>query len=338
MHPVEFDNIIRILEGFLGESKNGLSDNGQIQFPCPRCVEEKGEQEISKYNLEVNLYRLVFKCWSCSSVDDSMEGRLSKLIRQYGSSADYQDYKKELEGLRASKLYDITDLDNNFNDKDEEEIVRLPQSFHKIDLDHCPDVRIREYLHKRKIDQTIIDKFNIGYTSRTESEWGMRNRIVIPSYNVFGELNYWVARDFSGKSKMKYKNCPAKKEDIIFQESLIDFDADIILCEGAIDCLYPFNAISMLGKVLSKKSYLYDALVRRAHANIYICLDADTEIKETIKIYKILNVGNLKGKIKYIRLERYKDFGELYESEGKRGIINAVRNAKQFNEIELFLE
>lgn len=338
MQPVEFNNIVRILEGFLGQSKNGLSENGQIQFACPKCVEEKGEHEANKFNLEVNLYNLVFKCWSCSSVDDSMEGRLSKLIKRYGSSADYQDYKKELEGLRASKLYDISDLDGNFNDKEEDEIVRLPKSFRKIDIATCPDRLLREYLHKRKIDQTIIDKFNIGYTSRTESEWGMRNRIIIPSYDVFGDLNYWVGRDFSGKSKMKYKNCLAKKADIVFQESIIDFDADIILCEGAIDCLYPFNAISMLGKVLNKKMYLYDALIHRARANIYICLDADTEIKETIKIYKLLNVGNLKGKVKYIRLEKYKDFGELYEAEGKKGIINAVRNAKQFNEIELFLE
>ena len=36
-----------------------------------------------------------------------------------------------------------------------------------------------------------------------------------------------------------------------------------------------------------------------------------------------------------MRMDKYKDFGELYENEGKEGIMNAVKNKKQFSEIEL---
>ena len=46
----------------------------------------------------------------------------------------------------------------------------------------------------------------------------------------------------------------------------------------------------------------------------------------------------LKGKIKYIRLTDYKDFGEVYEKDGKHGIINAIRTAKVFEEIDLLFE
>jgi hypothetical protein len=48
-------------------------------------------------------------------------------------------------------------------------------------------------------------------------------------------------------------------------------------------------------------------------------------------------VGRLRRKIKYIELDEYKDFGELYESCGKKGIINAMKSAKKFDEIDLLV-
>ena len=54
-------------------------------------------------------------------------------------------------------------------------------------------------------------------------------------------------------------------------------------------------------------------------------------------LIKILH-GSLKGKILYIRLDGIKDFGELYEKYGKRGIITAIRSARQFNELDLLFE
>lgn len=337
MQPQEFKNIENILISFLGKSKNGISDNGQIQFACPKCVEEKGSNEAFKFNLEVNLYKQVFKCWSCSSIDDSMEGRLSKLIKNYGSLSLYNDYKQELDSLIKSKMYDINSY--QFDEKvDTDTFVKLPKTFTKINISNCADRRVSEYLTNRKITQDIVDKFNIGYTTWDEPNPMEQNRIIIPSYDSYGDLNFWVGRDYTGKHKAKYKNCEAEKKDIIFQESLIDFDADIILCEGAIDCLYGINTIAMLGKTLTKDTRLYQALVQKARGKIYICLDNDTNISETKKIYSLLNIGRLKGKIKYIRMNRLKDFGELYEQYGKNGIIMALQSAKQFAEIDLVFE
>ena len=34
-------------------------------------------------------------------------------------------------------------------------------------------------------------------------------------------------------------------------------------------------------------------------------------------------------------IDEYKDFGELYENKGKKGIIEAIHNCKQFTPIEL---
>ena len=161
----------------------------------------------------------------------------------------------------------------------------------------------------------------------------------MPSYDKFGDLNFYVGRDFTNKAKLKYKNCDANKESIIFQESLINWDANVYLVEGAIDCLSVPNAISLLGKYLSKKSELYQALTKRCNGKIVICLDGDTNINEIKRIYSMLNFGRLRNKIYYVRLGEddipYKDFNDIFVSEGKKGIINTIRKMKQFEEIDL---
>ena len=153
-------------------------------------------------------------------------------------------------------------------------------------------------------------------------------------------MNYFVGRTYAEKDKrIKYRNCDVDKTQIILHEDKIQWDCDIYLVEGAIDCIYFPNTISMLGKYLTKNMELYSKLVERANANIIICLDGDTEIEETKRIYCLLNTGRLSGKIKYIRLGTeelpWKDFGEIYEDKGREGIIKAMKSAKQFTEIEI---
>ena len=56
-------------------------------------------------------------------------------------------------------------------------------------------------------------------------------------------------------------------------------------------------------------------------------------------MYKLLNIGRLEGRIKYIDLwngiSPYKDMSEIYEHEGKKGIVNVLRQTKQFMDIDL---
>lgn len=335
-----FEKIYHILVQFLGESKQGGYDKSkqQFQFCCPHCREENGGIPDGKYNLEVQLSSsgLVYKCWKCCDTDGT-HGKLSKLLKKYGGARLYKEYKEELDNLVKSRLYDI----NAFSGQtlnDEETFVHLPDTYQRItDITKCTDKRIGAYLKSRKIDQSIIDLYKIGYTTWDEPDYYMRNRIVVPSYDEFGDLNYWSARDFTGKAKAKYKNCSDEKKEIIFQESLIDWDSDVILCEGTFDSIYFPNCISLLGKTLTNDCKLYHTLKEKAKGKVIICLDADTDISETKKIYNLLNSGRLKNKIYYIRLDYYKDFGEIYEHFGKMGMIKAISKMKQFDEIDLII-
>lgn len=334
-----FSRIYNILTGFLGESKQGFFDNGtsQYQFNCPDCAEENGGMPDNKYNLEVNFALGKCHCWKCGYA-----GPISRLVRDYGGTEALKDYYATVKDIKESKYYNIGLFKDMAENAYLNDYIKLPDTFTKIDLKTCRKRKLVEYLNKRRITQDIIDQHGIGYTTWDEEKWQMRDRIIIPSYDSAGDLNYWVGRDFSGHpKKMKYWNSKNDKNEIVFQESLIQWDTTIYLCEGALDCLYYPNSIALLGKTLSKDTKIFQELYDRARANIVICLDGDTELSETKRIYNLLNIGRLRGKIRYLRLGTdeipYKDFGEIYEAEGKQGMIKAFRQVKEFSEIELLV-
>ena len=331
-----FRKIYDILSVVLGESKQGgyISGCMQYQWNCPNCAAEKGGVD-GKYNLETSFSLGKFHCWACDS-----KGNLSYLIGRYGNSQLLKEYQNEIKSINESKLYDLSSFMDGLNGdvRENEETLRLPKTFTKIDISSLKNKKLKMYLEKRKITQDIIDKFGIGYTQWDGEEFSMRSRLVVPSYDENGFLNYWVSRDFTGYDKrIKYKNCDADKKEIVFQDNLINYNADIILVEGALDCIYYPNSVSMLGNFLLKDSELFRKLYNKANANIIICLDGDTTIEETKKIYNMLNIGRLRGRIKYITLQEYKDFGEIYENKGKKGLIETVKMAKQFSEIDLLM-
>lgn len=331
-----YKRLYTVLTDFLGDSKQEYipNDTEQLQFNCPCCADFEGHVD-GKYNLEINLKKLKYHCWKCGETDN-MRGNVATLVKKYGNTRNYKDFIEAVKQIRITNSFDINFYLGNFYDGNNVEPLRLPKTFKHINIKECKDKKLLDYLNKRCIDQNTIDRFNIGYTNWGEEDKLMRNRIILPSYDEYGELNYWVGRDFTGyHTKMKYKNCDANKKEIIFQESTIDWYADVVLCEGPMDAIRLPNAISLLGKSLSKDSLLYHTLMEKAKGNVIICLDNDTTIDETKKIYKLLNTNNLKDKVYYIRLNFFKDFGELYESMGKRGIIKALSTINKFKEIEL---
>jgi DNA primase len=149
----------------------------------------------------------------------------------------------------------------------------------------------------------MIEKYKIGYTVKGDFAY----RIIVPSYNTEGVLNYYVARSWAPK-KMKYKNPAVPKDEIIFNEGLIDWEKDVYLVEGAFDGFFLENSIVMLGKKMSK--LLFENLYNRANGNIIICTDGDAW-SDGLKLYNELNGGRLYNKIKFVKLPKDKDICDL---------------------------
>lgn len=283
----EFDVILEILSDFLGDPKKVYEHSSQVAYNCPNC-----DGDENKGNLEINIEKGVFKCWSCES--EGTHGTVGKLFDLYGNS----QLKKEYEIIRPDEFKKV---------EKKIEKLRLPDSY-TLFKDSSPRYPIRNqaynYLKNRGITDEIIEKYNIGFCD-TGSHSG---RIVIPSYNKKGELNYYIARSWDVNSRAKYKNPKTPKDEIIFNENLIKWSMDIYLVEGAFDSVFKPNSIPMLGKHMS--SLLFETLYDRAKANIIIALDGDA-YDSALKLYHTLNGGELYGRIKIVKLPKDKDIADL---------------------------
>lgn len=337
----ELEKLYNILTIILGESKNGFDGkNLQFQFPCPHCIEKYGWQEARKYNLEVTFEKGgVYNCWKCSSEgDDLMHGSIKKLIKAFGNERLLDEYISTIHSIRDNNLYklDFNEFDASIIEKEE---LKLPSSFKLFDKDKRNNYGALKYLQNRGIGWDIIEKYKIGYTEREEENKKGSYRIIIPSYDALGELNYWVGRDYLPKSekfhtRLKYDNPKVEKKNIIFNEDKIQWDADITLVEGTFDHIVVPNSIPLLGKALNKDYKLYWELINRANGNINVWLDGDAY--ESVKqIYSLLNHGNLYNKIRYIPTNENEDPSSIYEKGGYKKIAEHLANAQQIKEIYL---
>lgn len=262
-----------------------------------------------KGNLEINYYKDAFKCWACKDTND-MHGSITRLIKRYGTPKILKDYNR----FKPEKPED-------YGHKKAVEVT-LPEGF-KLLKDSSPkDFKYglaMHYLKQRGITKDIIEDFNIGYTTKGK----FFNRIIIPSYDEYGELNYFIARWFDKlKTKLKYLNPDVEKQSIIFNENRINWDATIYLVEGATDHIVVPNSIPLLGKYIP--DILLTKLYEKSRANIVILLDNDA-LNDALILYDKLNFGDLTGRVKICYPPDGYDPSKIHEKWGKRGIIRLLQ-------------
>ena len=289
----EVEVLVELLRDVLGDEKQHYESKGQISFDCPVCAREKGiDRGDGKGNLEINYYRHVYKCWACSDTNDT-HGPLGKLFDQFGTK-------------KQKKVYNLIKPEEQKTEIKKVNKLRLPEGFTTFEdsnVRFIPHIEAMRYLTSRGITDEIIKKYKIGYTVSGDFAY----RIIVPSFNLEGELNYFIARAWTPR-KMKYKNPTAEKDKIIFNEALIDWDKDIYLVEGVFDGFFLDNSIPMLGKKIS--GLLFETLYTKSKGNIIICTDGDAW-NDGLKIYHELNGGTLYNKIKIIKLPKDKDVCDL---------------------------
>ncbi len=309
-------HIINILELFLGECRKHDEDKGQAAFDCPACSAEKGLPDgDGKGNLELNYYKDVFKCWVCKDTN-SMSGSITKLIKKYGN-------------LRILTDYRLLQPEKTFEDRDETKILVLPDGFRLLKDCTSRDFKYNRamyYLGQRGITPRIINQFEIGYTTTGK----FQNRIIIPSYDENDTLNYFIARWFDKQyTKLKYLNPDAAKQEIIFSENKINWDATIYLVEGAFDHIVVPNSIPLLGKDIS--DVLLGKIYEKSKANIVILLDNDA-YEDSKLLYRKLDFGNLSGRIRICKLPEGYDPSLIYQTWGSKGIIHYLHTRRKLKE------
>lgn len=317
----QIEEIFNIINDVIGAPK---SEYGSWrQYNCPHCASENYGID-NRYNCEVSVEEGYFHCWKCGYA-----GKLYKIVKDYGTHEQYNKYRIEAKRYNEINSY-IFNKDNNNNILLDIEEITLPNGFISL-INNNVDNIAAEYLKSRGITQNIIYKFNIGYISECD-DWKLNNRILIPSYGDFGDLNYWVARDYTNKNKYKVMNPKIDKKSIIFNEYHLNNYEDLTLVEGPFDHIVVPNSIPLLGKTI-KGTKIYEYLMNNHKALVNIWLDDDA-IDSAFKMYKELNNYSLIDRVKLIICEEG-DPSDIYRKYGKSGIIKYLRSAKKLSDYEL---
>jgi len=153
----------------------------------------------------------------------------------------------------------------------------------------------------------MIQRYSIGYCE----EGKYANRVIFPSYDQKGQLNYFTARAIYDSMGLKYLTPRASKIELIFNELFLDFSEPIILTEGVFDSIRIENAIPLLGSTLSRHSLLFKRIVE-SKPLVYVALDKDAKQK-ALKIIKQLSEWNVDTK--YVDLNKWNDLGEIPDDQ-----------------------
>jgi len=282
--------LLILLESVL--NKGQKTSKGNYAFKCPFCLHHKNKLEI---NLITNDKKEnPWHCWVCE-----VKGKTIKsLFKQIKVS---NNKLEELDLVIIPGEKKIKEKNNKF--------INLPEEFISLSnidgLNKFIKIKAKHalfFLKKRNINHLDIIKYNIGFCI----EGVYKDRIIIPSYDYTGKLNYFISRDYTERLSQKYLNPSVDLESIIGLELYINWSAPIILVEGMLDALtIKRNVIPLFGKLIH--SGLMKKLVNSSVNKIYIALDKDAR-KNALEQAELLLSYN---KEVYLVEMDIKDFNEI---------------------------
>lgn len=235
---------------------------------CPRHAARAGRQQGQ---LNVNVDTDQFHCWSCGWKG----GNLLPLLRLGAPKNIIVEYAAELDSKRPKSHCTWIRVVSGSN-YDE---PKLPVEFKTLSLpDGSPYQRLAtEYLKgpDRRLDDAAIIKMRLGYCE----DGPYRFRIVVPSFDDRGDINFSVGRLYMGAGE-RYKHERLSK-DVVFNDWTIDWTRPLDIVEGPFDYSTPLmagiNATCLLGSEMHHS--LFKKIVDTG-IDVYCALDGDAFDKQ----------------------------------------------------------
>jgi DNA primase len=262
------NNIVYLLDRVIGSKGRKLKKPNEYMYWSPFVVHHKPK-------LQVNIVTGKWHCW----VSNAGGHNLFQLFKKLNAT---NDQFTELRGI-------VDEISYGYESKEvrKEGKVELPKEFLSLVYKHPSPVykNAMVYLQRRGITYEDILKYNIGYCDQ-----GLyTNRVIIPSYDEDGKLNFFVGRDIF-ESKMKYRNSPTSK-DVVGFELFINWDEPIVLCEGPFDAIaIKRNVIPLFGKTIL--SNLRRKIIEKKVKQVYISLDRDA-FQDSLKMVEEFMKNNI---------------------------------------------
>ena len=255
--------LLQLLESVLGKGKPTSGNNIAFFSPFVSHYKPKLEIDIQTNHNGENAWH----CW----ISDKKGRSIATLFKQLNLP---KEKFEQLNRIIESSRYRV-----NATVIEKQIVLQLPEQYRPLWIEKkTPDYRNAiHYLKQRGVTNFDILKYRIGYCESGE----YTGKIIIPSYDANGQLNYFVSRAFYKSDTQRHKN-PKVSKDIIGFELFINWAEPIILCEGSFDAIaVKRNAIPLFGKIIQPA--LQKKIIEERVRNIYLCLDPDA-LKNAIQI------------------------------------------------------
>jgi len=253
-------SLTTLLESVLGKGK--ITNKGNIAHHCPFCQSGKKKMEVQTVTNDKG--ENPWHCWVCNRSGK----KLSTLFKSLNVSREKLTDLYRI--LNIQPKYSSNQIDSLYQSTT---VIELPKEFIPL-YKHSENTEYKNAIHylrsKRNISLAEIVKYNIGYCDNGE----YAKKIIIPSYDSNGKLNFFVGRAYYDVD-FKHKNPEASKNCVGF-ELFINWSLPLVLVEGAFDAIaVRRNAIPLFGKTISED--LRKKIIENKVSKLYICLDKDAQ-------------------------------------------------------------
>lgn len=294
--------LVEFIESVFG--KGHLSRNLNFDVRCPIC----NPSDFSKKKLSILLPSCKSHCWVCGFRSRS----LAPLIKKYGTQTHLEKY--------AAIFGEINNNHIVTGEHQTKKQLELPKDFSLITLanDSNPDVRAaKRYLNSRGITERDCWYFKLGISF--EPRW--HRRIILPSFDAVGRLNFFTARSIDKDKKPKYDSPEVDKNPIIFNDLNVDWKKRLTLVEGPFDLIKcPDNSTAILGSDLDERHELFNKILLN-DTPVALALDGDmwnTKMPKIVKKFEAYNID-----IVVVDVRPWGDPGSMSKAEFEKTLSEA---------------
>lgn len=308
-------------------------------------------------SMSVSREKQIYTCFSCGAT-----GNVFKFIQDYENLTFLEAVKKCAD--MASINVDIETKRISNKNQVLYDIYNLSQMFYQNNINTELGAKARDYLHKRKLNDSVIKEFGIGlslndsdsllkilkakgYSDKdlirsglvNENNYALndvyRNRIMFPLYDLNGKVIGYNGRVYNGETENKYVNSKEteifKKRDLLYNYHRAKEECrkihQVIIMEGPMDVIRA-STIGVKNCVASLGTAFgpeQAMLIRKLSNNVILCFDGDAAGLKATKS-AIAELAKIGITPLIVRLEDDSDPDEYIIKKGKEAFINKIKN------------
>ena len=319
-------------------------------------------------SMSISVSRQIYKCFACGE-----GGNVFTFVQNYEKVSFVEAVKIVAEKIDYHLKNDIS-VQRVDKHKKEHDILNLATMFFQNNLNTSSGIEAKKYLKDRKIDEKIINDFQIGlaldgkddlfkllhskgYSADLLESLGLvtivndqvydffKGRVVFPILDIEGNVVGFSARIYRGeKDTSKYVNT---KETLIFTKgnNLFNYykargpskkEKQIIIVEGQMDAIRVYSSGLENVVALGGTALTQNQinLIKRLNVKVILCLDGDSAGEKATLVNGDLLTKN-DINVQVVRLSDYKDPDEYIINKGIDAFKDNISNAIDYIDFKI---